>query len=128
MIVISNERQLIKNTSFWDSKYALNGNFMVSGNAGAWRLLIPDALKSILPECATAKWVEFHRLPSCSDVDWRIVFEDKSSAPFCLVTASSAFTPIPELTRTKRKLLIYTREGLQQTHQVRRVVKKGGAF
>lgn len=128
MIVISNDVQSIKSTSYWNPEYARLGKFIITGNAGAWRLLLPDTLKYVLSECATAKWVESQKLPEFSDVDWRIVFEDKSSAPFCLTAVSATITPTLVLTRKKSKLLIYTRKGLQQTHQISCVTKKGAIF
>ncbi len=128
MIVISNDEHGTKSTSYWNSQYVRLGKFIITGNAGAWRLLLPDTLKNVLPECATAKWVEFHKRPAFSDVNWRIVFEDKSSAPFCLTTVSAAITPTPVLTRKKSKPPFYTCEGLQKTHQVRCVIKKGYIF
>lgn len=126
MFTIANNRQLVMSTSFWDSEHARQGSFFLSGNAGAWRLLVPDALLDILPECATAKWVEFHKVQLGQHPGWRLVFDDRSEAPFCLDTTAAMVVPSPVPTRQKRPLLIHTRSGLQQKHTVRRVMAGGG--
>jgi len=86
-IQIENRGQAIVKTNYWDSEYAQAGMFYLSWNAGAARLLVPDAQKLTLPEMRTAKYVIVSRGP-WDDHGGRdaleLLFEDGSDAPFAV--------------------------------------------
>ena len=62
-IIIHNQGQAIRSTSYWDSEQAKAGYVYLSWNAGAGRLLIPDRLKPILREMRDAREVLVSRGP-----------------------------------------------------------------
>lgn len=87
MLTITNKGQAIESTNYWDSEHAKAGYCYLSWNAGAARLLMPDALKPAIREMRTAQYVIVSRGP------WRehgnrdaleLLFEDGSDTPYCL--------------------------------------------
>lgn len=84
---IVNKGQSIGWSDFWDTKLAREGYCFLSWNAGAGRLLLPDALDAVLHEMRTAGhvivtrgWYDpWHR--ECLE----LMFEDHSDRPLCLV-------------------------------------------
>lgn len=58
LIIITNAGLSISSTNYWGTRHADAGLFFLSGNAGAWRLLVPDMHKDTLAEMATTKVVE----------------------------------------------------------------------
>lgn len=83
MITFSNSGQDIVATNYWDTEHARRGLVYLSGNAGAWRLLVPPAAASMLPEMRTGKQAIIEpsiRTPQC----WDIVFDDGTDAPFSI--------------------------------------------
>jgi hypothetical protein len=85
MIIIANKGQAIESTNFYDSEHAAAGFFFLSWNAGAARLLVPDAQKPALREMKTGKFVVISRGPFETGKDMlELMFEDHSDSPFCL--------------------------------------------
>lgn len=83
MILIDNNGRDIASTNFWQSEHALRGLCYLSGNDGAWRLLVPAASQYMLDEMRTGERAIIEpsiRNPAC----WDIVFDDGSDAPFSL--------------------------------------------
>lgn len=83
MFLISNNGSELTSTNYWDSEHGRAGLCYLSGNAGAWRLLVPDALEHAIPEMLTGRSVTIE----ASIVErqaWDIVFEDGSQSPFAL--------------------------------------------
>jgi hypothetical protein len=83
-ITIGNDGPEIGSTNYWDTSAARAGLCYLSGNAGALRLLVPQALADrCLPEMRTGKRVAIEvsmHSPQCVDV----VFEDGTQTPFCI--------------------------------------------
>lgn len=127
MFTIVNDVQHIKSTSYWETECARQGFYFLSGFLGAWRLLVPDTLLPILPECAKADWVEFQKFQLGMKTEWRVVFNSISSTPFCLHTMADMVSPAPALTQKERLLLVYTPDGLQKKHSIRRIILGGAA-
>ncbi|WP_366658073.1 hypothetical protein [Fodinicurvata sp. EGI_FJ10296] len=122
MISIRNNKSLISSTNYWDSIPAQNGLFFLSGNAGAWRLLVPDNQKHFLAEMATAKAVEIDLGVNNGRQVVTIWFEDGTETPFQLGVEDSTMDRVLTPSATPQPLLIYTQEGLQQEHQIRKVM------
>lgn len=83
MITIRNAGADIIETDYWLTDHAAAGLCYLSGNAGVWRLLVPDMAESMLPEMRTGTSVTIEASmhdPRC----WDIVFEDGTDAPFSL--------------------------------------------
>ncbi|EFM3454819.1 hypothetical protein HB548_005033 [Escherichia coli] len=82
MFFIENEGQAVAGTDYWQSVQAQAGYVYLSWNAGAARLLVPDAAKHLLREMRGAEYV----IISKGTLDGRdaleLVFEDGSDAPF----------------------------------------------
>lgn len=87
MLTIINSGQAIASTNYWDGEHARAGLLYLSWNAGAGRLLIPDAAKGILREFRGASKVLVSRGP-WTDQGGRealeLLWEDGSDDPFCV--------------------------------------------
>ncbi|EMM5219898.1 hypothetical protein WA205_004928, partial [Escherichia coli] len=57
MFFIENEGQAVAGTDYWQSVQAQAGYVYLSWNAGAARLLVPDAAKHLLREMRGAEYV-----------------------------------------------------------------------
>lgn len=57
MFFIENEGQAVARTDYWQSVQAQAGYVYLSWNAGAARLLVPDAAKHLLREMRGAEYV-----------------------------------------------------------------------
>ncbi len=60
-INIVNEGQAIRQTNYWNTEHAAAGLVFLSCNAGAARLLVPDAAKGMLSEMRGTKYVVISR-------------------------------------------------------------------
>lgn len=56
-IAISNNGPQIIETNFWETDLNAKGKFYLSGNAGAFRLLVPSGYEKIISEMLTANEV-----------------------------------------------------------------------
>lgn len=83
-IIIGNEGQAIRQTNYWDTKQAAAGLVFLSWNAGAARLLVPDAAKGLLSEMRGTKYVIISRGSYAGRDALELLFEDGSDAPFCI--------------------------------------------
>lgn len=122
LITIVNDGKTIRETNFWDSCRAKNGLMYLSGNAGAWRLLVPDVCQIHLSEMATGKYAEMELSALAGVPAVTIWFEDGTCTPFRtmldLRSVDRKITPV----KGRSPLLIYTRKGLQQTLMVRKIL------
>ncbi len=83
MITIINDGPEIRETNYWDTGHARAGLCYLSGNAGALRLLVPQAAEGLLTEMRTGKRVYIE--PSISDLRCLdVVFDDGTESPFAL--------------------------------------------
>lgn len=80
---ISNSGQELISTNYWHTEHANVGLCYLSGNAGAWRLLIPEAAEMILSELKGVNKAVIEPTPS-RRASWDIVFEDGTETPFSL--------------------------------------------
>ena len=81
MIEIANQGALIASTNYWQTEHANAGLCYLSGNAGAWRLLVPEAAQGLLAEMRTGLTASIE--PSLHLTgNWDVVFEDGSDSPF----------------------------------------------
>lgn len=83
MITITNNGQALTSTNYWQTEHASTGLLYLSGNAGALRLLVPEAAEGLLAEMRTGKRVTIEpslHLPDGQCVD--LVFEDGTDSPF----------------------------------------------
>jgi len=83
-LIICNDGQNIDKTNFWDED---DGQFYLSYNAGALRLLVPESQKSMIKELNGVREVIVSRGPwqekKLSDA-MEMLFEDDSEAPFSI--------------------------------------------
>ena len=121
LIIISNDGQLITDTNYWNTVYARHGICFMSGNAGAWRLLVPDMHKWVLAEMATAKHVEIELGFEQGKRVAKIWFDDRTPRPFMLLMSTEAMDRQMVPTKKRQPLLVYTRDGLQQKHIIRKI-------
>lgn len=87
MLQIENKGQAITSTNYWDSDHAKAGYCFLSWNAGAARLLLPDALKPALMDMRGSKYVIVSRGPWTAHGGreaLELLFEDNSDSPYCL--------------------------------------------
>ena len=83
MLEIVNNGQALVSTNYWQTEHANVGLLYVTINAGAIRLLVPEAAEGFLAEMGTAGSVTIERsiraeAKGCVD----IVFEDGTDSPF----------------------------------------------
>ena len=111
MITIGNNGQELAETNYWDSEHASAGFCYLSANAGALRLLVPEAAEGLLAEMRTGKRVLLEpsiSSPGCID----IVFDDGTDEPFALAIdrqqIDRALTPA-----TNVRFVIWTQRGPQ---------------
>ena len=121
LIIITNDGQSISSTNYWDTEHAEHGLFFMSGNAGAWRLLVPDMHKPVLADMATAKVVEIELGVEQGYRVARIWFDDRTPTPFMLLMSTEAMDRRMVPTKSRQPLLVYARDGLQQKHIIRKV-------
>lgn len=89
LVYVENDGPVITKTNFWETDLNKRGLFILSANAGAYRLLVPDDHFHMYPEMLTAKEVVITR-----GVDrlqrkelLEIMFDDHSQNPFVLAIA-----------------------------------------
>ncbi|TLS78280.1 hypothetical protein FE236_00530 [Mariprofundus erugo] len=86
-ITIGNKGRDIVSTNYFGTEMARNGLAFVSVNAGAFRLLLPQALESAVREMKTGQYAVISRgsMPELGQHDGiEIMFEDHSDEPFAL--------------------------------------------
>ncbi|MNP17111.1 hypothetical protein D3C76_1095350 [compost metagenome] len=82
MISVVNEGQAIKHMDYWQSEQARAGYLFLSWNAGAARLLVPDASEALLKEMRGAQHVIIRKGEPEGRAALELLFEDGSDAPF----------------------------------------------
>lgn len=123
MIHIENAAQRILKTNYWDSEHARSGYFFLSWNAGAGRLLVPDAQKPILVEVRSARMVIVSRGPIADPRTGgtrpalELLFEDGSDSPYAIhIVEEQTDRNLPETNQGGGFLIAaWTRNGLRQT-------------
>ncbi|ODT78933.1 MAG: hypothetical protein ABS76_22085 [Pelagibacterium sp. SCN 64-44] len=118
MLRFDNQGQKIVETNFWDSDMARAGYAFVSWNAGAARLLLPDALASAVREMKSAKYVIVSRgrwVEAGRDDALELLFEDNSDNPYCLhLVSEQTDRLIPETNEGGGFwVVVWTRRGQQ---------------
>jgi hypothetical protein len=101
MLVIKNNDQEITETNFWETDQAKQGEFHLSINAAAFRLLVPSQHESIIAEVETAKEVIITRgpLPDAKQEEaMEILIDDGSDLPFLIHLEANQVDrlPLPE--------------------------------
>ncbi|MFZ3621825.1 hypothetical protein ACOYA6_21565 [Leclercia barmai] len=82
MISVVNEGQAIKHTDYWQSEQARVGYLFLSWNAGAARLLVPDASEALLKEVRGSQYVIISKGEPEGRAALELLFEDGSDTPF----------------------------------------------
>lgn len=122
MLEIRNHGPLILSTNYWDSPAALAGKFLVSANAGAFRLLLPGSQEGFLDDMKTAKGCAVSRGPwptmRLADA-FEILFDDETSDPFALHTVPESFDRLPtaENVATEWILSVWTQPRRGRPHK-----------
>lgn len=98
MFEIQNHGPLILSSNYWELPEAVAGKFLVSLNAGAFRLLIPANQEGLIPELQTAKGVAISRGPwpaqGLADA-FEVLFDDGTSSPYALHCTPESFDRLP---------------------------------
>lgn len=108
MIIIKNDGVNIIFTNYWDTEHGQSGLCYLSGNAGAWRLLVPQAAEVHLSEMRTGRWITIEK-SIVEQAAWDIVFEDGTSSPFAL-TLSKGMTD-RHMQARRCRMSVWTRNG-----------------
>jgi hypothetical protein len=101
-------------SDYWDSENARRGFILISFNAGAFRLLLPDSLKTVIADIRTGRHaVITHGLHIDEHATmYEVMFEDGSDSPFALWLhprqIERAFS-IADAASQDRQLTVYTR-------------------
>lgn len=97
-IEVENEGPLIAATNFWGSEYDDAGKYYCSVNAGAVRLLLPRAQRSLVTEVQAAQYVILSRGPwPAANVPEAVelLFEDGTDNPYVLHLTAASFDQLP---------------------------------
>ncbi|WP_349304558.1 hypothetical protein [Escherichia coli] len=94
MFFIENEGQAVARTDYWQSVQAQAGYVYLSWNAGAARLLVPDAAKHLLREMRGAEYVIISKGTLHGRDALELIFEDGSDAPFVTHMLSEQCDPL----------------------------------
>lgn len=118
MITIENKGQAIVATNYWQTEPGVRGLLYLSWNAGAGRLLVPDACKSFLREMKGAKYVIVSRGPWTQQGGrdaLELLWEDGSNNPFCIHLVAEQTDRLLPATDQGEGLAIaaWTRSGLK---------------
>lgn len=84
MITIINNGPAIVSTNYWQTEQANTGMCYLSGNAGALRLLVPEAAEGLLQEMRTGTHATIEPSLHAPGLCWEVVFEDGSETPYSL--------------------------------------------
>lgn len=84
MITITNDGPRILQTNYFDTEHAVRGFLFASWNAGALRLLVPDAQLDLVAEMQTGSSVVVTRGMLQGRDALEIMFDDGSDAPFAI--------------------------------------------
>lgn len=110
MIEIINDGPSITHTNYWDTEHAHHGLCYLSGNAGAWRLLVPPEAETMLAEMRTGRTAAIE--PSLQIAGhWDVVFEDGTDCPFSVAVDPRQIDRALESGRAR--LTVWTVRGLQ---------------
>lgn len=82
--VMVNDGARIVSTDYWDSEQASAGLCYLSGNAGDWRLLVPEAAEGLLSEMKTGRSALIEQSVHAPGICWDVVFEDGTETPFSI--------------------------------------------
>lgn len=82
MIEIHNAGPEIVSTTYWQTEHARHGFLYLSGNAGAWRLLVPSAAGDMVADMRTGKTATIEPSIQAPGQCWDVVFEDGTNTPF----------------------------------------------
>lgn len=116
MLTIINNGQDIADTNYWDSDMAKDGNFFLSWNAGAARLLVPDSLKSTIYEMQTGNHVVISRGPWAQQNErdaLELMFDDFSDRPFFITICTEQTDRLTPYTdqNSDFDIVLWTRDG-----------------
>lgn len=98
MLEIRNHGPLILQSNYWELPAALAGKFLISINAGAFRLLVPASQEGLIEEFATAKGIAVTRgpMPELGLLDgFEVLFDDATPNPFKLDLSPESFDRVP---------------------------------
>lgn len=121
-LTIENHGPLILASNFWDLPAALAGKFLVSPNAGAFRVLVPPAAEPSLPDMLAAQGCAVSRGPwpqaRLGDA-LEILFDDGTADPFALHLSPESFDrlPAPEDVGREWVLTCWTRPRRGKPHK-----------
>ena len=82
MFKIGNDGAAIASTDYWQTDHAAQGLCYLSGNAGHWRLLVPDMAETMLIDMRTGRSVTIEPSLHAPGQCWDVVFEDGTDSPF----------------------------------------------
>jgi hypothetical protein len=120
---IQSHGPLVVRTNYWDLPAARAGKVVVSPNAGAFRLLLPEQLEDlIVPDLLPAKECVVSRGPWPAEGladGTEILFDDRSESPFALHLTPESWThlPIPEDAGREWVLSVWTRPRRGRPHK-----------
>lgn len=110
-IEIQNDGPLLRSTNYWQTPPARRGVMLLSGNAGALRLLVPRAAMGDIAQMRTGTRVTIERsLSPEHEID--IVFEDGTDEPYCVLMQEPQLLAVGGRGREVR-FLVYSPAGLE---------------
>ena len=95
---VENDGPRIVASNYWATEHAAAGAFLVSSNAGTFRLLIPKSKEAAINDMRAAKGIAVTRGP-CPEMGladaFEVLFDDQTDDPLALVLTPEAFQAVP---------------------------------
>lgn len=101
-------------SDYWGTEDARKGFFLLSINAGVFRLLVPENSERLISEFKTGEYCIISKGPSKMSIHpflFELLFEDHTSAPYGLTLSPGQVDRIPPISDagSKFKMFIYTK-------------------
>ena len=96
MLIIKNDGKDIKSANYWESAYAKNGFFYMSGNDNALRLLVPPSKMEIATVNASEAIISRGPWPPNNGDAIEVMLEDGTDAPYCVHFGKEQCDLLPE--------------------------------
>jgi len=94
MIYIENDGQAIAGTDYWESEWSARGLAMISMNAGAFRILVPDSMAPQVADMQTAREVIISKGRYQGKQAYEILFDDHTDTPYSLLLDARQFASL----------------------------------
>ena len=91
MISIESDGPAIARTDYWESEMNARGLIVISMNAGAFRILLPDSMTDQVADMQTARDIIVSKGRYRGKLAYEILFDDYTDSPYSLLLDARQF-------------------------------------